>query len=332
MSETVTPEVEATLVPITYKREQKRVYPEVAAYLTQRQEIDWTYEDAVNAAHTEYSRSETEYTRQVQREHGRYFDRYEHSEDRAAQMEWRRVRDAKTLEADRVKRDALEGLKTGLTSSSNLIVKWIAENAIFASQGQEVEEYGRDILAILPATTEQIWAEAKDKRGMCDVFDRMYNDAEAAGIFTDGAPLPGFRELMALRNYIRRNYGDSYTRDIMRNVDRAVKAIREDYDKRLTEAKAEWEGLDEAWRSERSRRAAATRAANREAGTERLIVPQPVPEVTLSSAEQDRARPIPQISTQSAMTGEVIRSEIRADETPSEKVSEGSTVRFEVHA
>lgn len=243
------------------------MYPEVAAYLSAYRQIDWDYEDARQDAMSAAQRAERAAYRAAEVE-GRSFDTYNSSADAARREEWRRAQNEANQAASTARSAARDGLRAALISSPHKEVAWIAEHCLFANQGDEVEGYARDILAILPATTEEIWEEAKDNRGMCDVFDRFYNSAESAGIFHNG-PLPaGAREMQALRNYIRRTYGNGYVRDLQPHIDRVMKTIRDDYETRLAAAKAEWQGLDEAWRSERSRRGAATRAANRETVTE----------------------------------------------------------------
>lgn len=250
------------LVEQLYKGRTRRMYPEVAQYLREFQEVQWAIEDRESAFYVDQSRREREMYRAAERQ-GRQFDRYDRDHDtyQAFQAENRR----RTQERNQLDHEARQNLRSLLVDSPHREVKWIAEHCLFNNQGNEVEGYARDILAILPATTEEIWAEAKDNRGMCDVFDRFYGEAEADGIFTDGKKLAGQREIAAFRNYVRRSYGSGYVRDMTTHLDRVVKAIRDHYEAEMVAAKAEWQGLDEAWRSERSRRAAATRAANREA-------------------------------------------------------------------
>lgn len=266
MSENMKTE-DASLVVARWRNTERRMYPEVAAYLSAYRQVEWDYEDARYEASQVANRAESLARRAAEIE-GRVFDTYSNSADAAKRDEWYQAQRAAN-DAARVAHDAARTtMRAALTASPHKEVAWIAEHCLFANEGEEVEGYARDILAILPATTEEIWEEAKDNRGMCEVFDRFYNSAENAGIFHDG-PLPaGAREMQAVRNYIRRNYGSSYMRDLSSQIDRVAKAIRDDYDTRLEAAKAEWQGLDEAWRSERSRRGAATRAANRDVVTE----------------------------------------------------------------
>jgi hypothetical protein len=285
------------LVTFTYRGRERRGYPEVVAYLNSRRAARREYEDIRAEADHAFHKAERVMRREAE-DAGREFDTYGNREDGRKYQEARNVRGR---EYDRA-REVLDGgdHRDTLINSPHREVAWIASHALFNGQGEEVEGYARDILAILPATVEQIWEEAKDNRGMCDVFDRFFQEAEAEGVFTNGEPLPGYRERAALRNYIRRNYGSDYVRNFEERLNPIIKAVTEHYETKLAEAKAEWQGLDEAWRSERSRRAAATRAANREAVDARENSPEQTPAATPYRSV---------ISTQSAMTGETIRAE-----------------------
>lgn len=233
-----------------------RIYPEVAEYLTSEVRHQRAEQDARLVAERWWQDTERAMYRAAEDE-GRTFDRYGNDADDRKYREGRtRYRELLT-EASRVGR----ANRDLLLNSPHREVKWIAENCLFADQGSEVENYARNILAILPATVDEIWEEAKDNRGMCDVFDRFYESAERAGVFNDGNMPVAYKEMAALRNYVRRTYGHGYARDLMPHVDRIVKALKDHHDKEMEAAKAEWQGLDEAWRSERSRRAAATRRA-----------------------------------------------------------------------
>lgn len=251
----------------------RMIYREVAEYFRGEVAVQRAYDDAHRDVTRAWEDAQTAMYRAAEDE-GRTFDRYDNADDRRKWTEARdRFREAEQA-ADTARRNASRDL---LLNSPHREVKWIAENCLFAHQGGDIEGHARSILKILPATTEEIWTEAKERRDMCDVFDRFYDQAEAAGLFNGGEAPAGARELMALRNYIRRSYGSSYMREFMPHVDRVIKAVREDADRRLAEARAEWQGLDEAWRSERSRRGAATRAANRATeGANLGDVPQPV--------------------------------------------------------
>jgi len=150
-----------------------------------------------------------------------------------------------------------------LKNSRNPIVVWIENNTLDSEP-----TYSEAVLRRLPVDDPaQLW-DVKSEYGMCREFDRLFAAAELEGVFTGGVKLPGVRELSAFRNKIQREYGDRYATDIYAALQTSLKVIREGYNAQLAEAKAEWQGLDEAWRSERSRRAAATRATNREAAEE----------------------------------------------------------------
>lgn len=139
-------------------------------------------------------------------------------------------------------------------------VKWIMDNTV-RSQPYESEI----MLHYLPSSVEELWEYAKTDHQFCTVFDQFMTQAEAAGIFSEFTSQVGMKEFRALQSWMRRELYGSTATEITRRVSSIMKAMREDAEKRLIEAKAEWQGLDEAWRSERARRAAATRAANRAA-------------------------------------------------------------------
>lgn len=263
----------------------RRIYPEVAAYLKGRAvahrerqlatiendnawsieslKIQWAAEDA--GQHI-YGR-------------GEYADRY-----RAAER-------AHSERAQEIRRRR-NGGDRALLESPHPEVKFIAEKCLFADQGEEVERHARTILSILPATTEEIWTKAKAESEMCGVFDRFYDQAEQAGVFQKEGedPFPGMRELVALRGYVSREFGHNYAARVMEKMHPALKAVKADYDRRLEEAKAEWQKQDEAYaenthrnRSEGARRAAETRRRNtlaeraaealREAGVAAAVMP-----------------------------------------------------------
>jgi hypothetical protein len=293
------------LTTFRYRGRVRHGYPEVAAYLTNRLTAQREYEDIRAEADYAHRKAERALFRAAEDE-GRRFDTYSSRQDAQAMRDLNEARQAEYTRAQNVLTGA--AYRQDLIDSPHREVAWIARHCLFADQGDEVEGYARDILAILPATTEEIWAEAKDNRGMCDVFDRFYDEADGAGVFTDGQKLPGRRELAALRNFIRRNYGQNYVRDFQPHLDRVVKAVTDHYEAKMVEARAEWQGLDEAWRSERSRRAAATRAANREA---EATAEDETLRTELRHADHGLVQE--QISTQSASTGEIVRSEIKEE-------------------
>lgn len=252
----------------------RRIYPEVAEYFRGETARTRAYEDAERTARRYWEDAELAMYRAAE-DAGRSFDRYHSDADRQAYTTARN-RYREMQEEARALRD--NGGRDLLLNSPHREVKWIAEHCLFAGEGSEVEGHAKAILKMLPATTEEIWAEAKDNRGMCEVFDRFYEQAEADGIFSEGEIPAWHRQMAAFRNYIRRNYGSSYVRDFQPHVDRMLKAVEEDYQRKLAEAKAEWQHQDEAYRSEGARKAAETRRRNREAleGAYLGDVPEPV--------------------------------------------------------
>jgi len=234
----------------------RKIYPEVAEYLGTRIKTERDYHDAITKADRDYQDADMALRRKAEDE-GRQYDSY--GADRDVQRAARRERDAAYEVATQARHEASREL---LLNSPHKEVKWIAEHCLFANQGSEVEGYAVAILKILPATVEEIWTEAKDNRGMCDVFDRFFEEADKEGVFTDGNPMPGYRETAAYRNYIRRNWGNSYARDLQPHLDRIVKAINDHHREELAKAKAEWQGLDEARAENATRnRSAAQKAA-----------------------------------------------------------------------
>lgn len=243
----------------------RRIYPEVAEYFRARREAERTYVRATTQADMTYN-SEYQELRWAAEDAGRAFDTYGNSEDRVKSRELERARNTAYDEAASLKTQQLAAVKDGLVNSPHREVAWIAENCLFAGQGGEIEGYARNILAILPASMEEIWEEAKDNRGMCEVFDRFYEQAEQAGVFSNGKVIPGYREMAAARSYIRREYGHGYARQLDIHLQRIAKAVNEHHEAELAKAKAEWQKQDEAYaenthrnRSEASRRVILTR-------------------------------------------------------------------------
>ncbi len=166
-----------------------------------------------------------------------------------------------------------EGDLQPLLESSHKEVAFIAKYCI-TNQGDEIQGHARTILSHLPATTEEIWRVAKEDADMCGVFDRFYEQAEAEGVFdADKAddPFPALRELTAMRNWVRREYGNSPANRLIAKMEPALRKLHENYETRLAQAKAEWQHLDEAYaenthrnRSAAARRAAETRRRNAE--------------------------------------------------------------------
>lgn len=245
MSENMKDET-AELVSFGWRGNTRRMYPEVATFLGEYAKAQWAREDAMAEADHIAHREETKAYREASME-GRSFDTYSNNADRQRRDAWRTAQRTARAEAERVYSQERERLQSLLINSPHKEVAWIGREIVAQNPwDSEVGGYARDILAILPATTEQIWAEAKDNRGMCDVFDRYYDQAEAAGIFNTNGSVVAAREIAAVRSWVRRNLGGSYASQVMPYIDRVVKAVQEDADKRLAEAKAEWQRLDEA--------------------------------------------------------------------------------------
>lgn len=235
------------------------MYPEVEEYFRVEREARKAMEDAYAEADYNYNKIareakftfETEHpteqwdSYQAQRRGGRLYDPY---------RAYVATREAAAQAYD----DAKRNRKDLLVASKDLAVKWIAENSL-----DEYPDYSAAVLKVLPVEDTSVLWDIKRQHGMCETFDRLYARADAEGVFNGGKKAPGARELAALHNWISRNYGDRYARDIRAQMSTYVKAVKEHYEAEMATAKAEWQGLDEARRSEAARKAAATRAANR---------------------------------------------------------------------
>jgi Skp family chaperone for outer membrane proteins len=246
----------------------KRIYPEVAEYFRTAAESELVHREAYADAEHAYNKAYRRLEHETQIS-GRRFDTYS-DPDRAAVRALRDTRTAAFAEADRVVQT--ESPRALLLQSPHREVKWIAENVLFNDRDGEETGHAKTILRNLPMTQEELWKLAKEDRGMCNVFDRYFDRAEAAGVFSGGHKQAGARELAALRNYIRRNYGGDYMSRFMEQIEPLMKALRADADTKVAEAKAEWQKQDEAYaeqthrnRSDGARRAAETRRRNAEA-------------------------------------------------------------------
>lgn len=251
------------------------MYPEVEQYMTTFRNAERAYEDAITEADNAWTKSYRTIQRAAE-DAGDTFDRYNNRAHAQAIREIDAVRDAAYTEARQAKRSSDREHRALLLDSEHKDVAWIAEHCLFAGQGGEVEGHARTILKALPASTDELWRLAKDDHSMCEVFDRFFDEAEAAGVFNDGKRPTAYREIAALRNYIRRNYGHSYVRTFMEKLDRITAVYKEAAAADMAMARAEWQRMDEAYaeqthrnRSEGARRAAETRRANREQ-TERV--------------------------------------------------------------
>jgi len=290
MSETKDTEL---LVEHTYNGKQLKIYPEVAEFFAKKKDADRLYYLGNAKADAQYNTLRD----------AAYVAYLEGGGDQHEWYERRALADA--IEAKRTARqenenryyDAIEAQRIDPTrrskrenvnlweelrdKTSHKVVKWMLEHTL-RQQPSETET----MLHYLPNNPETLWSYAKDDHEFCTVFDQFFSQAEASGLFrdTDMGSMVGFKEFRALQSYLRRELYGSTATEVGRRVSRIMTIIQEDAAKRVDEAKAEWQGLDEAWRSERSRRGAATRAAN-QAATEELDEapasegPAPVPEV-----------------------------------------------------
>lgn len=262
------------LVEHVYNGKTIRIYPEVAEFFAamdgSRRELDLAYAKADAVWYTAMYADKIEYL-----ENGGNPDTYEERSrnPKAWQVKTdaRRVAEHKyfdLIEANRMdpaqRRDvsnpnAWADLRAKTTHKE---VQWILDNTILAEPSAS-----RTMLHYLPNPPEKIWEYGKDDHRFCAVFDQFYAQAEAAGLFSEADVLgmAGMKEFRALQSYVRRElYSDTATR-VNRDVSKIMTVMREAFAKQLAEAKAEWQGLDEARRSEGARKAAVTRAANRAA-------------------------------------------------------------------
>lgn len=235
----------------------KPMYPEVAAYFEARRVAQKIHDDTY--ADAEYAWSKV--VREVQfnwvPEANETFDSFRLRRRGGPLYDAYQAFSAATENARTILTDAVRAAREGLKTSPHPEVAWIESHALNSEQG-----YSEAVLRALPVSDPtELW-EVKRRYNMCPEFDRLYSLAEGDGVFSGGKKLVGARQMQALRNWVSRNWGDRYASQLMEHMGPVLKEIRADADKRLEDAKAEWQGLDEAWRSERSRRGAATRAAN----------------------------------------------------------------------
>lgn len=316
MGDKITEEVSNDLVEMDVDGTPRKVYPEIAEFFAARKvaEVEWTR--AIVAREKAISDAVHE-KKLAAIDAGTYdeFDRY----STQSQVE-REIQSMPQERSDKYS-DFMEPGRLNsrhrrthgnpssweiLTASPHKEVKWIAENCI-----QDNPYEALKILKHLPSTMDELYRVAKDDYEMCGVFDQYFERAKAAGVLKDEDMPVSAREWMALSSFIRRTYGGGYIRDLNQRIRPIVKA---EVEHALAKAKAEWQGLDEARaenirrnRSEGAKKAAATRAANRAAG-ESLAEDLAVAEAQVKEILEQE---IPQISTQSAMTGEIFRSDIK---------------------
>lgn len=288
----------------------RRIYPEVAKYFMGQKEAERNYCRASREIQYDFDKARQELLWEAA-DAGAALTRYG---DNAFSVRHRE------LDSERARRaaEALEVQKAHgkeLLNSPHKEVRFIAERCLFADQDSEVVGHAHTILKHLPATTDEIWRVAKDEAGMCEVFDQFYQLAEEAGVFQKEGedPFPGLRHLAAMRSYVRREFGEGYAHRITVHVDRGLKAVHADYTRRLEAAKAEWQGMDEAYaenthrnRSEGARRAAETRRRNMIAERAAEVLENAGPNASVASVGEGTGEL--QIPTQS---GQLMEFEIR---------------------
>lgn len=190
---------------------------------------------------------------------------------------------------------------------------WIIDNCM------DNEHEAFIIMQYLPATIEELWTIAKEDHEMCGVFDRYMERAEAAGILRDGDVPAALREMRALQSYIRRTFGGNYIREFMQRVNPIVK----------TELEAAKADAVKQWDTELLEHLKTAKVTDATVETLlRALAPEhPVLQTHLNRSDAAKAAharrqeqmtetgavDIPQITTQSAMTGEIVRSNIQAD-------------------
>jgi len=302
MSETIEASKEIKLVDYVHAGQTYKVYPEVAEFFRVRREAE---------RHLAITRLKAQRTYTALRD----AEQLAYLEGDNDLRGWSEGVSPTLRTADRVRRDAIiraEGVCYDLIDPSRIAphrrtdphnpnswatlrdatsdkqIKWMMEHSIQNNSSETLT-----MLRYLPNTPEELWRIGKEDHDFCAVFDQYYAQMEAAGLFSehDLAGMVGLKEFRALQSYMRRElYGNTAT-EVGRKVSRLMTIMGEDFDRRLQEAKAEWQGLDEAWRSERSRRGAATRAANREAQAQEfqredgLTEEAPDGEINVSSPE-----------------------------------------------
>lgn len=242
------------LVTVTFRngRNQevtREVYPEIATFITSRLEAEGQFYAAQRLARRARQQyiwdKEDEFYADLGRTGmafdasmaGRDWDRA-NPEDTSRRSEERYmdfVNGSARDSANRHRREhpnSWEILRSAAQAAGHKEVVWLVDHTLS-------DEYEATILVkYLPATVEELWEIAKDDHEMCHVFDRYMELAEEAGVFSD-TPVPAsLREQRALRNWLRRTYGDRYARDIIPQLKPAFRAEREDA---VATARAEWD-------------------------------------------------------------------------------------------
>lgn len=247
----------------------KRMYPEVAAYFRVGEAAEIAQEEADSEASHTYNKAvfaarrrwhEADPTSPIRLRLPEHWDSYV---ARRVDEELKAAHDVYSRAitvANEAHIDARRAAREGLKNSPHPYVRWIEANALSSEQN-----YSEIILRALPVESpEKLW-DLKREHNMCREFDRLYAAAEADGVFDDGKPAPGARELTALRNKIHRDWGSGYATQLAVAMGPYIKAVKAEMEERLAEAKAEWQKLDEA----RAENATFNRSAGQRARQER---------------------------------------------------------------
>lgn len=318
------------LVSITFRNGRgqdvtREVYPEVAKFVTSRKEA----ERELATAQRKVARERQAYIWDKEDEHyadpnntSGSFDSY------AAGYQWDRENPQSNnrelerkyndfIAASRCDSDARRGrgnpnsweiLRNEARAAGHKAPAWIVEHCL----NNEYE--AGIIIQYLPATVEELWMIAKEDHDMCRVFDQYMDQAQAAGLFSDNDLPASLRETRALQSWARRNFGGNYVGDLIRHVKPVVKA---EVAAAVEKAKIEWdkellERVDdrEVWDTTLRALAADGTHPTIQAHLNRSDAAKAA---WARRREQEQAEEVPQISTQSAMTGEVFRSEIEVN-------------------
>lgn len=240
------------LVEITFRDGRNRevtrkVYPEVAKFITsrregegewrrftreydrERQRIAWEKEDEYYAAGNPEGSFDAYSTM-------RQYDRDRREARHTAERKYYDLIQASALRPrNRNNPDnpnSWETLRQEAEAAGHKIVTWLVDHCL------DQESEATVIVKYLPATSEELWTIAKEDHEMCEVFDRFMNQATAAGLFKDEELPASVREVQALRQYVSRNYGRDYIKPLMDRVRPIVKA---EVAEAVVVARAEWE-------------------------------------------------------------------------------------------
>lgn len=311
MSENVTTQdkkdtKEEGLITLTFdpngagRRITRQVYPEVAKFITSRDEarevMGQEQRRALRARQQYIWQKEDEFLANPNRTAGVAFDDY------SAGREWdrnpenrggahgaeRRYYDFVNARArrpeDRNDRDNPNSwaiLREEAEAAGHGLVVWVVDNCL------DNEHEASILVKYLPATPEELWDVAKNDHDMCRVFDGYMERAEAEGLFSENDLPNSVRQQRALMSYLRRTYGAGYIRSLLDHirpvvkaeVEAAVASAREQWQRELLDKYAASSDMQELIRSlaesnpviqthlnrsEGARRAAETRRRNNE--------------------------------------------------------------------